>query len=289
MDLGLSISALRTAIRAVADGVLTRLARDAEAAGILGLGTVQLEALGAWMRFANLVEHSRDAVALSRLGQALHRHDEALADSATWWVLHWEIANSYAVWAVLSRLPQGIHSPEGIEAALAHQAPGLSSRTIKNARTALIRALEDTPLGQDLGLVRLEREGRRVTGLTKLPVRHGQAPMAAVAYALLDWSRREELPSAALESLAAAHGPGPVLHMSAGVLERYLIDIDGAFRGRVLTYSRTAGLDEAYFKHDVTPLQVLVSHYLHVQQELAWLAALDRAQEEVGGEDEAER
>ena len=45
--------------------------------------------------------------------------------------------------------------------------------------------------------MRLEIEGDKVTGLTKLPVRQGQAPMAAVGYAVLDWARREQLSSVA--------------------------------------------------------------------------------------------
>ena len=63
------------------------------------------------------------------------------------------------------------------------------------------------------------------------------------------------------------------------------MEIDGAYRGQVLRYSRTAGLDQAYFKSEVSPLQVLASHYLHVQEKLDWPAALQRAQEEVPFED----
>ncbi|MGQ9730509.1 MAG: DUF4007 family protein [Candidatus Zipacnadales bacterium] len=160
-------------------------------------------------------------------------------------------------------------------------APQRTERTVRNARTALIRALADTPLGSGLGLVRLESDGKRVTGLVKLPVRYGGAPMAAVAYAVLDWAARQQLGSAALETLAAEEGPGPVLHMSEGTLERYLLDIDGAFRGRVLSYSRTANLNEVYFKREVTSLDVLASHYLRERQRLEWPQALAQAQEEV--------
>jgi len=152
----------------------------------------------------------------------------------------------------------------------------------------VIRALDETPLGRELGLVELESDGRRVVGLKKLAVRYGQAPMAAVAYALLDWARREEMPSAGLESLVAPGSPGQALHMSEGVLERYLIEIDGAFRGRVLSYSRTAGLNEAYFRPEVTPLQVLTSHYIRAREDVPWTEALDRAQAETGAADDTD-
>ena len=74
--------------------------------------------------------------------------------------------------------------------------------------------------------------------------------------------------------------------MSEGALERYLIEIDGAYRGRVLRYSRTANLNEAYLRDDVTPLQVLVTHYLHEQEGLDWPDALHRATEEVPAADD---
>jgi len=144
----------------------------------------------------------------------------------------------------------------------------------------VVNTLLYTPLGR-LGLIELVQEGARVTEVRKLRVRHGQAPMAAVAYALLDWAAREEMSSASLETLAGPEGPGPILHMSEGALERYLLDIHGAFRGAVLTYSRTAGLNEARFKEGITPLQVLASHYLHEQEGLSWPEALERAKEEV--------
>ncbi len=282
---GFAPAALGEALRHAGRSQVASFAGNAELAHQIGIGVIQLESLGAWMRFANLIERSSDGVELTALGRCICDRDPVLADPATWWVLHWELARSYVVWAVLSRLAQGGNDLADIEGALHATAPGASARTIKNARIALVRALEETPLGGEMRLVQVERDGQRVTGLTKLPVRHGQAPMAAVAYALLDWSHREEMPSAALESLAAHGGPGPVLHMSEGALERYLTQIDGAFRSRVLSYSRTAGLNEAYFKHDVTPLQVLVSHYIHAREDMAWTEALDRAQREMGSED----
>lgn len=246
---------------------------------------MQLESLGAWLRFAGLVESSRNTVSLSDLGILVHAHDPRLADPATWWIIHWNLARNYVVWHILSQLAYVVHRVEDIDAALMELAPGRSARTIRNARIALVKTLEQTPLGSELGIVSLEVEGGRVTGLEKLRVRHhGDAPMVVVAYALLDWAKGEQLGSAALESLAAPGGPGPILHMSEGALERYLIEVDGAFRGRVLSYSRTAGLNEAYFKTGVTPLQVLASHYLREREGVEWLEALERAQEEVEGE-----
>ncbi|MGD9497427.1 MAG: DUF4007 family protein [Armatimonadota bacterium] len=253
----------------------------------LGLGVTQLEALGAWMRLSGLLDRSQ-GVTLSPLGRSVVVNDPSLSDTATWWCLHWELSRNYVVWAVLAVLGVGGHVIEEIDATIQRIAPQASRVTIANARKALIRALDETPLGRELGLVELHSDGRRITGLTKLAVRHGQAPMAAVAYALLDWSEREQMPSASLESLVAPGSPGRAFHMSEGAMERYLMEIDGAFRGRVLSYSRTAGLNEAYFKRDVTPLQVLASHYLHARDGLPWTDALDRAQAETGALDETD-
>lgn len=287
-NFGFSASWLANGIAQAAANRISTFRNDAELAQRMGIGTVQLEALGAWMRFAGLVDRSLDGVRLTRLGRCIHDNDPSLADPATWWVLHWELAHSYTVWAVLAGLPAGFVDVTAIESALQAAAPEVSDRTIKNARAALMRALEDTPLGQELGIVHIEYDGERLNGLTKLTVRHGQVPMAAVAYALTDWSIRESMPSAALDSLAAAAGPGPVLHMSEGAIERYLTEIDGAFRGQVLSYSRTAGLNEGYFRQEILPLQLLLSHYMCAREGLAWTEALARAREELAGEHETD-
>lgn len=288
MHFGFSREPLARAMAALARREIATIGRDEEAALALGIGTVQSEALGAWMRFAKLVERERQGTCLTPLGELVLRCDPTLSDAATWWVLHWGLTESYVVWSVLEALVLGEHSVEDIDAAVRRMAPEASPGTVGNARQALIRALDETPLGRDLGLVELQSDGRRVTGLTKLAVRHGQVPMAAVAYALLDWSDREQMPSAALESLVAPGSPGRALHMSEGAMERYLIEIDGAFRSQVLSYSRTAGLNEAYFRPEVTPLQVLASHYLRARDDLSWTEALDRARAETGALNETD-
>lgn len=225
---------------------------------------------------------------LTGFGKLLAIMDPNVDDIASWWALHWRLAARYRVWGVLSTATNSMHEVSEIDDSIRSLAPSLSDRTVTSARRSLVKALEDTPLGRELGLVELHSDGRRVTGLTKLPVRHGGAPLAAVAYAMLDWARREGMTSAALETLAGPHGPGPVLHMSEGVLERYLVEIDGAFRGRVLSYSRTAGLNEAYIKDEVTPLQVLAAHYIHTREGLAWPEALERACGEVADDEDAD-
>lgn len=286
MDFGLSVQAMRKAMPMLASGGIGSFGRDETLARELGIGTVQVEALGAWMRLAGLVSKRQNGVELSPIGRTVHKFDPAVALPATWWAIHANLAREYSAWYSLTRLPYQFVTPADIEAALSQLAPQTSARTLKNARVSVVRTLDDTPIGQELGLFRVETEGKKTTGLTKLPVRHGQAPMAAVGYAILDWARREELSSVGLTSLAAPDGPGPILHMSEGALERYLIELDGAYRGRVLSYSRTANLNEAYFRAEVTPLQVLTSHYLHDQEGLEWPEALDRAAEEVPGTDD---
>lgn len=284
---GFSATAMAEALARSCDQRVRTFSRNPDLAHELGLGVTQLEALGVWMRLAGLLE-VRDGATLSELGRLILASDPSLSDLATWWCLHWELSRSYAVWAVVAALETGEHSVEDIDAAVHRMAPEASPVTVGNARKALIRALDETPLGRDLGLVEPQSDGRRVTGLTKLAVRHGQVPMATVAYALLDWSDREQMPSAALESLVAPGSPGRALHMSEGAMERYLIEIDGAFRSRVLSYSRTAGLNEAYFRPEVTPLQVLASHYLRARDDLSWTEALDRARAETGALNETD-
>lgn len=286
MDFGFSVQAMRQAMPMLASGGVRAFGRDETLARELGIGTVQVEALGAWMRLAGLTCRGQNGVELSSVGFIVRKLDTAVASPATWWAIHANLAREYSAWYALTRLAYQFATLADIEAVLSQIAPETSLRTLKNARVSVVRTLDGTPIGQQLGLFRVETEGKSTIGVTKLPVRHGQAPMAAVGYAILDWARREELSSVGLSSLAAPDGPGPILHMSEGALERYLIELDGAYRGRVLSYSRTANLNEVYFRADVTPLQVLASHYLHEQEGLDWPEALDRAAEEAPNSDD---
>lgn len=285
---GFSPSSLAAALELVSGGEIGGFASNPDLAARMGIGTIQLESLGAWMRLSGFATRASGGVQLTPLGSLVLRGDPTLVDAATWWLIHWRLSHHYTPWCVLADLPQGGLDTSQVDDALKRAAPDASEATIRNARTAVFRTLEDTPLGRELGLVELHSDGRRVTGLTKLPMRYGSAPLAAVAYAVLDWARREGMSSASLETLAGPHGPGPVLHMSEGVLERYLVDIDGAFRGRALSYSRTAGLNEAYIKGEVAPLQVLAAHYIHAREGLAWPEALERACGEVADDEDAD-
>lgn len=278
---GFTPARLAAALALVKDGVIDGVHADATFVEALGIGTEQAEGLRAWMRLAGLTAVRGNSLGLSKFGRLVHCTDGGLADAGSWWAFHWRLSLGYQVWRVLSRLEYRAYTVSEIDQQIGRLSPGSSVRTVSSARRALVNALSKTPFSYVLRLVRVESDGRRITGLTKLPVRYGHAPMPAVAYALLDWARREDLSSAPLESLAAPGGPGPILHMSEGALERYVMDIDGAFRGRVLSYSRTAGLNEIYFKREVTPLQVLASHYLRERDDLQWAKALDRAVEEV--------
>lgn len=245
----------------------------------LGIGTEQVDALRSWARLLGLATPKNFGA--TGLGLLVASADPYLRDECTWWTFWYRLGVAYAAWKVMGAMGFRAYDTQEIDELVRERAREVSPRTIRSARLSVLNVLSDTPLGQELGLVRLESDGKRVTGLVKLPVRYGTAPMAAVAYALLDWAEREQVRSAALETLAAPDGPGAILHMSEGVLERYLLDIDGAFRGRVLTYSRTAGLNEAYFKREVTPLQVLAAHYIRQRDGVDWPEALARAEQEV--------
>jgi hypothetical protein len=287
MDFGFSPLAAELLLSRLSAGAVARIGRDETLATELGIGTVQLDALGAWLRLAGLTYRDEAGLGLSAFGRTVARFDPHLSEPATWWAIHWGLASSYVVWSCLAALEYASISADEVESALRALASDVSERTVRNARVSLFSALDQTPLGQRLGLFELVRDNRRILAINKLRVRHGTAPMAAIAYALLDWARQEETTAAGIERLAGPGGPGPILHLSEGDLERYLMDIDASFGGRVLKYARTASLDTAYFKEEVTPLQVLAAHYMQAQQRLGWSEALECAQQEVPADDAA--
>lgn len=285
MNFGFQPQAMVGALRELGAGSITSLGRDTALAQALGIGGVQLEALGAWMRLANLTKRADGVLKLSPLGRLVYTNDPSLVVPATWWTVHWELSLGYLPWRLLAGFSGDRLAIDALDRALAARVSRVSERTIRNARLAAVRALVDTPLGQRLGLVEWEEERGRVVALIGRRVHHGEIPLAAVGYAVLDWARREGASGAALEVLAAEGGPGPVLHLGVGDLERYLMDLHSDFGGQVLTYSRTADLDQAYFRSEVTPLQVLAAHYLRERENLSWAQALDRARQEVPADD----
>ncbi|MGQ9730508.1 MAG: DUF4007 family protein [Candidatus Zipacnadales bacterium] len=86
------------ALEVVAQNRNLRSLRGPRLASQLGLGTVQLEALGAWMRFAALIRCETDYIILSPLGTVVRRNDPALNSPISWWAIHWQLASNYAVW-----------------------------------------------------------------------------------------------------------------------------------------------------------------------------------------------
>ncbi len=259
-----------------------------DVAADLGIGARQAKELAAWLRWAGVTEESRgNGTLLSPLGLVIAAYDPTLSQIATWWCLHWRLSTSpdFGSWRLLSPTTSCRFSLRELEEQLLRLAPGLSERAVSKGRQAVVTTLLSTPLGQRLGLVEWEEERGRVVALIGRRVHHGEIPLAAVGYAVLDWARREGASGAALEVLAAEGGPGPVLHLGVGDLERYLMDLHSDFGGQVLTYSRTADLDQAYFRSEVTPLQVLAAHYLRERENLSWAQALDRARQEVPADD----
>ena len=226
-------------------------------AGELGIGTIQVEATRAWMRFAGLAGGD----GLTAVGRALLLHDPTVSDTGTWWTLHARLSRSYIAWHLLAVLPMRTFALDDLDHELRALAGQCSDHTILNARRSVISALFQTPVGTDLGLVRLVEEGRRVVALEKLQVRREAVPLPVFAYVVANWAKDCAGSSAPLERLAEPDAPGGIFHLSLGALERLLMEVEGAFGGTVLTYSRTAGLDEVYFHFQHSPLALLECYY----------------------------
>ncbi len=282
-DFGIIPHALSRALAEVKEGEISSFGRDKVLAQRWGIGTVQVEALGAWMRLGGLLADDKNAKVkkLSAFGEVLFRYDPYLQASPTWWALHINLAQNYAAWQLLVILRYSAYTIAELDKILQEMFPDLSIRTLRNARQSVLRTLADTPLGNEIGIFKLEKIGGNEQSLSKLPIRYGQVPLGVVGYAVVDWMQRRGFRSVSLETLSAPEGVGPILHMSAGVLERYLLDLENTFRGRVLSYSRTASLNEVYLAPAITPLPLLVSQYIHEQAGLPWFEALERAMQEV--------
>ncbi|MBC7289514.1 MAG: DUF4007 family protein [Armatimonadetes bacterium] len=124
-------------VRLASEGL--RFGRDAESARALGLGTVQLEALGAWMRYAGLVVRAGRQAQLTPFARLTIQYDPDLHLPLTWWAIHWHLATNYIVWRLLSRLGYRRYSIAELDSELASVAPEQSEQTIRNARQAFGR------------------------------------------------------------------------------------------------------------------------------------------------------
>jgi len=244
----------------------------------MGIGKRKVSALRFWLRVLGLVRHADAGRSeLTPLGHIVGRWDPEFEELGTWAVLHYHLAadpdGATAYCWVSNHLRASHVTTEELQTSLGGRFADVSARTIADATSCVMHLLSATPLSCALGLYRDVGNGAYARTCPSPDTLHA----AAVAYAVLDWGMRRDRRTLNIEELLQPEAPGTIFHLSPSVLDSYLDDIVRSYRRKVLSVSRTAGLNSITIDSDVHPLQVLEAYYLQHLEGLDPLDAIDRA------------
>ncbi|MDK2889133.1 MAG: phosphoadenosine phosphosulfate reductase, partial [Thermoanaerobacter sp.] len=213
------------------------------------LGNRQFEAMRVWLREAEIVADNK----ITLLGEKLR--EWGTDNPLTWAVIWTNLArNSTLVGWYLYHVPWGSSFAKDelinlLDESLAH-------RSRKNAITALVGLLRDTPLGRELGLGEVQTKGRQTAAITKRGWE--QAPAVAVLYSLYRYGERTGRHGLTLSELLNGAPEGP--HTLFGISREYLT---GLLKGissrweRWLSVELVKDLDNIYLDKSRSSVEVL--------------------------------
>ena len=252
----------------------------------LGVGKNMVSSIRYWLQAARLIERTEAGWTLTGIGNYLFDDegcDPYLEDEATIWLLHWLIASNPDLatswWWFFNRF----HKPEftGAELTTALQdfvkaevQSRVSPSTVKSDSEVLRRMyvrsaprgslqLEeslDSPLSV-LGLVTELPEGH---GYESRPAQREGLPPTILGFAAVELLR--ELRETQLPVSDLMYGPvgypalGAVFRLTEGALLAKLERLVAAMPHK-FAFRETAGIHQLYLLQDITPIELLDSHY----------------------------
>jgi len=220
------------------------------------LGPRQFESMRVWLKEAELWDQK--PLPLTAILLPLR----ASSDLFMWAVLWVNLSrHSHLVRWYIEHVPMGTHSIDDLVSRLAGTRE--PRRTERNAILALVQLLERTPIGDKLGLGRVEHTGRsrRLSKETG-----GGVPSMGVLYSLLRHAQdnaRYGLVIREFLSSDVCTGPLAELCLSEADLRRHLLQLQEDFGGQLVRVDFAGTLDKVDLSPDLTPLG-LVSHYVEL-------------------------
>ena len=253
---------------------------------ILRVGKLKVGAARAWAESAGIVCKKKSDFVLTPLGKIIALHDPDLEEDGLWWALHYNLSrlNSPA-WFYFFYFnvfaPDKFSRDEFEREVRAYwdnnheKKPMTDSVFHKLIFSPFKQVFEGTRLGEGFGFLVTNEEGKYL----RRPQNSPPLPRAIFAYALLDWSVRQQRQSVHLEKLLETGGIGKIFRLKRDVLDSLLIDIGELYGKQVGWISHTAGLNSVSIMK--FPPLALISAYYHELDGEEPMAALALGKEEV--------
>ncbi len=243
----------------------------------IGIGVRQVDSLRDWLQAMDLIERNDDGWVLRRPAMLLLHYDPLLEETGTWAALHYRLASERSRMGIyywfVNQFPLRRFSDEDLLRELvAADSNDLAVRTLKNCARCLMNVLQRTPLGEQTGLRAVGGDSYGRDGPSSLAT----SPVL-LGYALADWARADGRTTANFAELWGEGAPARIFNLNKDTLDSYLDVVDNRYRKRVVSISRTAGLNSVAFRPDVHPLQILEIYYLEQITGLEPYEAMSRA------------
>lgn len=149
------------------------------------LGPRQFEAMQVWLDHAGITDRARKD--LTPLGAKLREFGSR--NPLTWYAIWVNLAEKSVIvnWYVRNA---EWHRPYTKRDLVESIGDDLSERTRDNAIASLVRLIDESPLGHEIGIGRVDRAGRVVTAITRLKPR--ELPNTALLYCLYRYAERAD-------------------------------------------------------------------------------------------------
>lgn len=244
------------------------LPREVEKAqAILRVGKLKVGAAKTWAQSAGIIIKKKNDFFLSPLGHLIARHDPDLEEDGIWWLFHYHLARSkspawfYAFYFNQFGLDEFSREQFEIQVRAhwddTHEKPMTDSVFHKLIFSPFKQVFEGTRLGDEFGFWQTKEDGNYWrTAFGTIPV-----PKAILAYALVDWGKRNDRQSVHIEKLLEPGGIGRIFRLERDTLDTLLVDIGEVYQKQVGWISHTAGLNSVSIT-DIPPL-ALISAYYH--------------------------
>jgi hypothetical protein len=273
---GFERSWIARALKALREDPTTlRKDRIEHAQRLLGLGNQQVFALEHWLRALGLIIRDRSGYLLSPRALLISDRDPQVEEAGTWFAIHYWLASSreyaFSYWCAANCLPRRF-TRANLLGVLARELPGKKDATYANYLKAFLSLLKSTPLGNELGLFRVDEEEVSSEEFDALTI-----PSAVVSYVLCDWREKHGRSTVAIDELEQPEAPGKMFRIRRDALDKHLDRIAERYSKRVLWVSRTAGLNSVTFSNGIASLALLRAYYLEQTEGLDPLKALTLA------------
>ncbi len=258
---------LRLGLKAVMkDGTIFQPSRISEAQIVLGgIGNRQVFALRDWMRGSGLITQlSAGAFELTPLAKVIMQYDSTLEEDGSYWVIHHSLCmNASDIWFYsyyANTFGEGSFTREDVKTSFIRERNYSETVIEKKCITPLLHTMRSTKLGERLGiLMPLEKDIYQ----RKAPS-EANLPLPVFAYMIVDWATRNTRTTCNTAELLQIGSVAKCLALPPTEMNQMLDRIQDRYRGRILTVSRTAGLNSISFNNTVKPLAILRTYYIEL-------------------------